>query len=222
MCSITGYAQKKNISISWENEISRSSFVSPTSALVKSSATKKFSKQMALERLKLTLTKDAIDFSEQWKDTGFANPTSLKLSNVEYDAVSPKELELVSVSRIPTTLQTSISSKRGRDQIYTIFSISPLVNLNGQIKKVRSFSLSYKYYPNTNSKSLTIPVSNSVLASGDWYKFKVEKTGVHLITKGFLDNLGINTATVDPRSIKIYGHGGKPLPLLNSKNNSLF
>jgi hypothetical protein len=59
------------------------------------------------------------------------------------------------------------------------------VNLNGQIKKVRSFSLSYKYYPNTNSKSLTIPVSNSVLASGDWYKFKVEKTGVHLITKGF-------------------------------------
>ena len=45
---------------------------------------------------------------------------------------------------------------------------------------------------------------------------------VHLITKGFLDNLGINTATVDPRSIKIYSHGGKPLPLLNSKNNTLF
>ena len=49
---------------------------------------------MAFERLKLTLTKEAIDFSQQWKDTGFANPATLKVTNVKYDAVSSKELEL--------------------------------------------------------------------------------------------------------------------------------
>ncbi|MBT7305925.1 MAG: peptidase C25, partial [Bacteroidetes bacterium] len=222
ICSTPAFSQTKNGTISWENEISRPSFVSPTSPLVNSTAVKKSSKQMAFERLKLTLTKEAIDFSQQWKDTGFANPATLKVTDVAYDAVSSKELELVSISDIPKRLQSKITSKKGRDQIYTIVSLSPLVNLDGQIKKVRSFSLSYKYFQNTNSKSLTIPISNSVLATGDWYKFKVEKTGVHLITKGFLDNLGINTATVDPRSIKIYGHGGKPLPLLNSKNNTLF
>ncbi|MDG1270341.1 MAG: peptidase C25, partial [Ulvibacter sp.] len=222
ICSTPAFSQTKNVTISWENEISRPSFVSPTSPLVNSTSVKKSSKQMAFERLKLTLTKEAIDFSQQWKDNGFANPATLKVTNVEYDAVSSKELELVSISDIPKRLQSKITSKKGRDQIYTIVSLSPLVNLDGQIKKVRSFSLSYKYFQNTNSKSLTIPISNSVLATGDWYKFKVEKTGVHLITKGFLDNLGINTATVDPRSIKIYGHGGKPLPLLNSKNNTLF
>ena len=222
ICSTPAFSQTKNVTISWENEISRPSFVSPTSPLVNSTAVKKSSKQMAFERLKLTLTKEAIDFSQQWKDTGFANPATLKVTNVEYDAVSSKELDLVSISDIPKRLQSKITSKKGRDQIYTIVSLSPLVNLDGQIKKVRSFSLSYKYFPNTTPKGLKIPVSNSVLATGDWYKFKVEKTGVHLITKGFLDNLGINTATVDPRSIKIYGHGGKPLPLLNSKNNTLF
>ena len=94
---------------------------------------------MAFERLKLTLTKDAIDFSEQWKDTGFANPATLKLSNVEYDAVSPKELELVSISDIPTTLQSSISSKKGRDQIYTIFSYLPLVKFRWANKKSTFF-----------------------------------------------------------------------------------
>ena len=222
MCSISGYAQTKNISISWENDISKPSFVAPTSTFVKSKTVKKSSKQMASERLILTLTKKAIDFSEQWKDTGFANPATLKVSNIKYGYISSKELAQVSVSDIPTTLQTNISSKKARDEIYTIFSISPLVNLNGQIKKVASFSISYNYFPNTASKGLKIAVSNSVLATGDWYKFKVEKTGVHRISKGFLDNLGINTATLDPRSIKIYGHGGKPLPLLNSKNNTLF
>ena len=205
MCSISGYAQTKNISIPWENDTSGASFVSPSSPFVSSTGAQKSSKQMASERLKLSLSKDAIDFSEQWKDTGFANPATLKVSNIKYDDVSSKELAQVSVSDIPTSLQTNITSKNARDQVYTIFSISPLVNLNGQIKKVSSFSISYNYLPNTISKSSKIAVSNSVLATGDWYKFKIEKTGVHRITKGFLDNLGINTATVDPRSIKIYG-----------------
>ena len=222
ICSVPAFSQTKNFSISWENQFSRSPSVAPSSSLAPSSVAKRSSKQLAIERLKLTLTKDAIGFSEQWKDTDFANPATLKVTNIEYGTISSNELEQVTVSDIPTTLQTSITSKKGRDQIYTIFSISPFLKINGQLKKVRSFSISYKYYPKTVSKGFKASVSNSVLSSGDWYKFKVEKTGVHLITKGFLDNLGINTATVDPRSIKIYSHGGKPLPLLNSKNNTLF
>ena len=165
ICSTSAFSQTKNVTISWENEISRPSFVSPSSPLVNSTAVKKSSKQMAYERLKLTLTKEAIDFSQQWKDTGFANPATSKVTNVEYDAVSSKELDLVSISDIPKRLQSKITSKKGRDQIYTIVSLSPLVNLEGQIKKVRSFSLSYKYFQNANSKSLTIPISNSVLAT---------------------------------------------------------
>jgi hypothetical protein len=35
------------------------------------------------------------------------------------------------------------------------------------------------------------------------------------ISKGFLQSLGVNVA-VDPRNIKIYGNGGRMLPLLNS------
>ena len=117
MCSISGYAQTKNISISWENDISKPSFVAPTSTFVKSKTVKKSSKQMASERLMLTLTKEAIDFSEQWKDTGFANPSTLKVSNIKYGDISSKELAQVSVSDIPTTLQTNISSKKARDEI---------------------------------------------------------------------------------------------------------
>ena len=46
ICSTPAFSQTKNVTISWENEISRPSFVSPTSPLVNSTAVKKSSKQI--------------------------------------------------------------------------------------------------------------------------------------------------------------------------------
>ncbi|AXT58034.1 hypothetical protein D1815_20575 [Aquimarina sp. AD1] len=63
-----------------------------------------------------------------------------------------------------------------------------------------------------------IPMSNSVLAKGDWYKFYIEKSGIYKITPEFLSDLGIDVTTIDPTTIKIYGNGGQMLPLKNSEN----
>ena len=57
------------------------------------------------------------------------------------------------------------------------------------------------------------------MASGDWYKFKVDQTGVYRINKSFLNSIGMNTDNVDPRTIKIFGNGGKALPFKNIDNN---
>lgn len=54
--------------------------------------------------------------------------------------------------------------------------------------------------------------TNSVLSNGTWYKFAIDTTGVFRIDATFLRNLGINTNSIDPRNIKIYGNGGKTLP----------
>ncbi|WP_088323593.1 type IX secretion system sortase PorU [Polaribacter tangerinus] len=58
--------------------------------------------------------------------------------------------------------------------------------------------------------------SNSVLATGDWYKFSVDTTGVFKIDKNFLEKIGVATKGLNPRNIKIYGNGGQLLPELNS------
>ncbi len=50
--------------------------------------------------------------------------------------------------------------------------------------------------------------ANSVLASGDWYKFSVVQTGIHQITYSDLQGMGINPASIDPRNIRLYGNGG--------------
>jgi len=64
-----------------------------------------------------------------------------------------------------------------------------------------------------------IPLSHSVLATGNWFQFYVEKTGVHKITYQFLSELGMDVSHMDPRTIKIYGNGGSMLPLQNKKNS---
>jgi hypothetical protein len=71
--------------------------------------------------------------------------------------------------------------------------------------------------------------ANSVLASGDWYKFSVDTTGVFKIDKDLLQRIGITTNGLNPKHLQIFGNGGHLLPVLNSdirtkdlKENALF
>ena len=60
-------------------------------------------------------------------------------------------------------------------------------------------------------------VTNSVLRSGDWYKFSVDTTGVFKIDRNFLQQLGISTNNLNPKKIQIYGNGGQLLPEINEE-----
>ncbi|KGL64338.1 type IX secretion system sortase PorU [Polaribacter sp. Hel1_85] len=59
-------------------------------------------------------------------------------------------------------------------------------------------------------------VSNSVLSTGDWFKFSVDTTGVFKIDKNLLQEIGVSTKDLNPKKIHIYGNGGNLLPVLNS------
>ena len=57
---------------------------------------------------------------------------------------------------------------------------------------------------------------NSVLSSGDWFKFSVDTTGVFKIDKNLLQQIGISTNNLNPKKIQIYGNGGTLLPVSNA------
>jgi hypothetical protein len=69
--------------------------------------------------------------------------------------------------------------------------------------------------PDFNNMVDSYPTS-SVLQSGDYYKIEVRETGMYKLDKTFLQNAGINTDGIDPRTIKIYGNGGREIPFNNS------
>nr|WP_294906300.1 type IX secretion system sortase PorU [uncultured Lacibacter sp.] len=53
--------------------------------------------------------------------------------------------------------------------------------------------------------------SNSVLATGEWYKISVKQAGVYRINLAFLQSLGVTTANLQSNSIRLYGNGGEML-----------
>ncbi len=60
-------------------------------------------------------------------------------------------------------------------------------------------------------------VNSSVLASGDWFKFSVDTTGVFKIDRNLLQRIGVSTNSINPKNIKIYGNGGVLLPFVNNE-----
>jgi len=62
-------------------------------------------------------------------------------------------------------------------------------------------------------------VTESVLSTGMVFKIPIRQEGVYRIDQAFLASLpGLNISpdNIDPRDVKIYGNGGKPVPALNS------
>ncbi len=156
-------------------------------------------------------------YSEVWKDDGFVNPNSLRITNISYETISVNNLFEIDVQNLPDRVQYSISSNRARNEIYTTLSVTPIINQNGIYRKVVSLNVSYsKAASGPSNKS--IGISNSLLASGQWFRFKIDKSGVYKIDRNFLNSLGMDVNSIDPRKIKIYGNGGAMLPLRNSEN----
>ncbi|WP_128547250.1 type IX secretion system sortase PorU [Larkinella soli] len=58
---------------------------------------------------------------------------------------------------------------------------------------------------------------SSVLAEGTWFKIGVTRTGVYKLDAAFFARNGIALSGVDPRTIRMFGNGGTPLPQANDR-----
>ncbi|WP_242204936.1 type IX secretion system sortase PorU [Aestuariivivens insulae] len=161
-------------------------------------------------------------FIAQWKTTTPVNEASIVVNNISYKTVAKNELKDLDLSKIATKLTYSLHNSYGRYKQYAFFQLSPIIkDASGNYKKVVSFQIEYKNGVSTSktlsNKGFTSSriVSNSALSSGEWYRFYVDTTGVFKLSKGFLQRLGVNVNNVDPRTIKVYGNGGRMIPYAN-------
>ncbi|MBL0173853.1 MAG: type IX secretion system sortase PorU [Ignavibacteria bacterium] len=49
-------------------------------------------------------------------------------------------------------------------------------------------------------------------STGNWYRIEIPEEGVYRLTRSWFQNAGIDVASLDPRTIKIFTHGGRELP----------
>jgi len=143
-----------------------------------------------------------------------------QIINVKYSLLPKSSLKDIDIAFIPKEIQSEFQISQIKDKSVGVISLTPLINDRGQIKKIISFDLNYSLNQNasvnTLQKSSAAFVTNSVLATGTWYKFKVDTTGIFKIDKKLLQEIGISPNGLNPKNIKIYGNGGKLLPQLNS------
>lgn len=142
---------------------------------------------------------------------------SLQLNNLIFEPISESQLGDLNTKNIPSSFKYTIKNSKARDINFAQISISPIVKEGNSYKKLISFNYTLQNN-STNRNAATFnninSIDNSVLGTGNWYRFYIQKSGVYKISKSFLQSLGMET-NVDPRRIKIYGHGGRMAPLLN-------
>lgn len=157
-------------------------------------------------------------FSMSQPAASAVDPNSLRITNIIYESIAPELLGDLSRSALPGAINAKLSAAHARDDWYAVVSLNPIIKEGTSYKRVKSFAYSYTIDNSglaLRDGNTTNTVTNSVLASGEWYRFYIENSGVYKITKDFLRDLGFNVDT-DPRNIKIYGNGGRMIPLLNS------
>ncbi len=146
--------------------------------------------------------------------------TSVQITTIQYESLTTQQLGNLAVENIPNSPSEFLKINTSRDVKQAFLVLSPIIRDEMGFKRITSFSYSIK----TNNSRITSQkinkstalITNSALANGEWYQFYVEKSGVYKISKGFLESLGLNTSLIDPKKIKIYGNGGRMLPLSNS------
>ncbi len=161
---------------------------------------------------------EGMQFIAQWKSSTDIDETNVVLTNVSYSLISKSDLKDLDLSKIPNKLTYQLKNSTARNQQFAFFQLSPIIIENGVYKKVTAFTLNYNASARktVNLNKISKALSNSVLNSGEWFKFYIDTTGVFKLSRGFLQQLGVNVNNVDPRNIKLYGNGGNMIPYSNS------
>ncbi len=113
------------------------------------------------------------------------------------------------------TLEIKSTVAKERLQHKGIVSFIPIRKNGSSFERLVSFDLLVSFnaqpYPNQIGTSRDEYTTVSVFANADdnlLFKIPIPQTGMYKLDKAYLDELGIPTSDIDPRTIKIYGNGG--------------
>lgn len=206
LVSVVFAQQSENVSINWNSNLNFDTGDSTIKI-----------PQFDLEYLNVDISQRKIQFRKFISVTSNTLASSLIISNLNFQTISEVELHDLNKAIIPNSIDAKLEVVRARDDFKGIISINPIIKEGNFYKKLISFTYSFQNLAANRNQNQNVvqSLSNSVLASGTWHRFYVEKSGVYRISKSFLQSLGFNV-NVDPRNIKIYGNGGRMLPLNNS------
>ncbi len=139
---------------------------------------------------------------------------NISLKDIELEALNEKESSVFSKT-IDEGLNFQSKIFYIRKKPYLSINLFPFKKniQNGKIYKIKSFKIKLTPKDKTNTQNFKkVYAANSVLATGNWIKIKLKKSGIYKISFEELRNAGIN----NPENLRIFGNGGAMLPFYNN------
>ena len=154
-------------------------------------------------------------FSQVWQSPSMIDPKSVKLINIKSSPIDASIVKKLKLKNLTDVFQPKLNTAYARNDVFATFEINTIIQKNGQYYKLDTFDVQYAY-SSIKRRPHSQNIYDSRWASGKWYKFKIDKSGVYKLSKSFLKSLGLDVNNLDPRKLKIFGNGGKVMPLKNS------
>ena len=126
-----------------------------------------------------------------------------------------EQVELLMGGEHPAMPKPHVKMGTEQKQAFLTISFPPFVHRDGKWKKIVSFMLNVKSTPKHQAESRQLKArkradmndfyaDHSVLASGNWAKIRVAKSGFHQLTDALIRKAGFSNLS----KVKIYGYGG--------------
>ena len=153
---------------------------------------------------------------KQWESDRIIDESSVEISNIIYSDIDISDYNGLEKINFSKEANFRFNSSISKNKTFSFLELDPIIFEDGKYKIVQSFIINYRFLE--ISKNNKNSIQSSVMRNGDWYQFYIQDSGIHKIDRNFLENLGVNTQSIDPRKIKIFGHGGEMLTMQNTEN----
>lgn len=146
-----------------------------------------------------------------------ADTGNITIKNLQWKKIGSNEVYEADYNAIPNDEMTSVSYTTNSGKRYYNLQISALRKNENDYYRLESFEMVKDYSSSqrqATARAATYTTDNP-LKSGNFYKIKVDKSGIFKITRKFLSDNGINVSGINPKNFRIYGNGGTLLPEYN-------
>ena len=140
-----------------------------------------------------------------------------RISQVIFENIPDSLLSNVDLPKIIPGYQNRADVFQGGGSVFLDLSVQAVRKdpVTGHLQRLVEFKIDRIpgiYREETAATVRTKSAGSSLLASGNWYKFKVNKSGIYKLTYEDIQGMGLP----NPENVSIYGHGGRQLSYANS------
>lgn len=146
----------------------------------------------------------------------FFSDYNVSISDAKFESLNSHDCALIPSDFNQTSVSVKVTSAFERKNTFALISFIPIIQTGkGQYSRLISATITIEGRGIAAKKGKREYAGQSVLASGKWYKFSVNKTGIFKVNYSDLTAMGM-TGTLSSSELALFGNGGGMLPEANS------